>query len=205
MLGLQSTSDDGELMADDFASHYPILAALVAKQCGNVLELGCGEGSTPMLHYMCKAMKCHLLTMDSSFEWIEKYKTYRTPGHDLVNLPSGMPWLGFMRTYDHMPIRWGVAFVDCAPGGDRTPLIEWLRTRATFVVAHDSERDWGTGANYEYEKVKPLFKYVSEFQRWRPYTLVLSDHEPFEMEECDRTWTPLPHQLAEMHAKGIFK
>lgn len=183
-------------MADDYASHYPILAATVARSAEPVMELGCGEGSTPMLHYMCKMGGRLLMTFDSDMQWVNKYTGYKHPQHIIRHVSD------WSRIRDFIPgaPRLGVVFVDCAPGDARIKLIAQFRDEARFIVAHDSERDWGTGANYEYEKVKPLFRYVSEFRRWRPYTLVLSNMQPFDIDDCDQVWQPSP-ELREFYQK----
>lgn len=171
----------------DYGSHYPILAAVVAKATGPVLELGAGHWSTPMLHYMCRSMNRDLVTIDNQDSWAAQFKNYNTGRHTIMHLLDPQNWAP-------VPVdkwlHWGVAFVDCAPGEARHELIRRLHGHADFIVAHDSERDYNTGANYMYEKVTPLFKYVSEWRRYRPYTLILSNVEPFEIEECDKIWRP---------------
>jgi hypothetical protein len=189
-------------MPDDYATHYPILAAVVAKVCGNVLELGCGEGSTPMLHYMCKAMKCPLYTYESDPVWLARYRAYAVPEHWMFHARDWAEWMN-MQDEVYLNRKWGVAFVDCAPGEMRAPLIAWLKGKARFIVTHDTETDYATGANYKYEPVFGLFKYRAEFRRWRPYTTVLSDDEPFEIDECDRVWVPSEVQATYFKEMGI--
>lgn len=187
-------------MADDYASHYAVLAAAIRRTTGPVLEAGCGEGSTPMLHYMCKGNLSGrpLLTLDSDRTWLDKFAGYSQESWHLFE------WVTDWSKHDLLgDAFFGVAFIDNAPGESRIKLIEKLAHRATFILAHDSERDWATGANYGYEKVRPLFKYVSEFRRWRPYTLILSNFEPFEIEQCDRKWIPTPEQQANYDKMGI--
>lgn len=167
----------------DYGSHYPILAATVAKTKGPVLEMGAGDWSTPMLHYMCKAMGRTLHTVETNAQWLERFKEYEGPGHQLTYLAPD-DWLAVL------PDRFGVIFIDGSPGEMRHVWIQRLQSKAHFIVAHDSEKDYQVASNYMYEKVRPLFKYVNEFQRFRPYTVVLSDEEPFEIDEVDRVWTP---------------
>lgn len=175
----------------DYGSHYPVLAAVVARCLAmrspiRVLELGAGDWSTPMLHYMCKATGSMLQTAETDVNWLERFKEYEGPSHQLSIVDS---W----EDCDLLAQAWDAVFVDCAPGEARHKAIEQLVKAGSVhtIVAHDSERDYGTGANYMYEKVTPLFKYVSEFRRFRPYTLIMSNVEPFHIEEVDRTWTPL--------------
>lgn len=172
----------------DYFSHYPILAAAVARTNGPVLELGCGDGSTPLLHYMCAGTGRYLLTADTNSEWLSKFRAgyYRQRLHEfyLVDQWKDFPLLNFIHD------KWSVALVDGAPGEDRAGLALRLKESCTFIVCHDSERDYGTGANYRYEEITPEFKYVTEWRRYRPYTLVLSNEEPFPIEECDKVWDP---------------
>lgn len=169
-----------------------MLATLVARASlrrhERVLELGAGDSSTPMLHHMCRALSMKLWTMETDGAWLERYKEYAWCDHKVEHVKDWLshPFIVGDDTVD-------LLFVDCAPGEVRHLLIEKFATRAKCIVAHDSERDHGAGGDYRYEKVTPLFKYVTEFRRFRPYTLILSNHEPFEIEEYDRVWYPPNH------------
>lgn len=177
----------------DYGSHVCILAAAVSRTTGPVLELGCGDASTPLLRYLCWNRR--LVSADSDAEWLAKYSGYAGPNgagsHVFVHV-GGEHWLD--QDWDSMrgadSVGWGCVFIDCAPGEVRGELCERFRRSARFIVAHDSEKDYAAGGNYGYEHVIKNFKFSSEFRRWRPYTLVLSDYEPFEIAECDRIWTP---------------
>jgi len=182
-----------------YNSHYAILAAALARTVGPVLELGCGEGSTPLIHYVCDGRR-PILSVDTDEKWISQYASYvnNTHGFEIVR-PAGddaLPkvtreiqgwreWNGIER-HAH----WGVAFLDCAPGEARHELAIRLANHADFVVCHDSETDYAAGGNYMYSKAKEHFRYWSEFRRWRPYTLILSNFEKFAIEDCDLVWSP---------------
>jgi hypothetical protein len=180
----------------DFGSHYPILAGAVAqliRRAGSaVLEFGSGDWSTPMLHYMCKYAKLDLYTADTDTRWLSRYKEYARGGH---RVELALSWHEYyQRRVEGMldGTRQVLAFVDCAPGEDRRWIIEQLAASDSVlaVVAHDSERDFNSGANYGYEHVVGKFKHVSEFRRFRPYTLIMSNVQKFDIDECDRTWEP---------------
>ena len=161
------------------------MATAVALTKGPILEAGCGDGSTPLLHYMARAMNRPLITADTNKDWLAKFFGYHAPErHELF-------WVQDWATFDVIDKnQWGLAFVDCAPGEMRTPLIKRLKGKADLIVAHDSERDYGSGADYKYEEIRPLFKFVSEWKRYRPYTLLLSDVAEFHIEGCDLVWDP---------------
>lgn len=186
-------------MANDFASHYPILAAAVNRTAEPVLECGMGEGSSPMLHYMCKLGGRLLISLETDGTWILKYNGYQHPQHIVSSIED---WKSVDTSIPGKPF-FGVVFVDNAPGNTRAWLIEHFKDRTRYVIAHDSERDWASGANYGYERVKPMFKHVTEFRRWRPYTLVLSNFQPFPIEERDRRWVPSEEQLEVYRKEGI--
>lgn len=184
-------------MTQGYHSHYAVLAACISRTLGPVLELGVGEGSTPMVHYMCDGRR-QVLSVDTDEEWLKKYAGYSTSTHHFECVyPSGddaLPkvtraikgwreWNGIER---HK--KWGVAFLDCAPGEARHELAIRLAHNADVVVCHDSETDYASGGNYMYDKAKEYFQYVSEFKRWRPYTLIMSNFERFSIEDCDLVW-----------------
>ncbi len=179
-------------------SHYAVLAACVAGTTGPILELGVGEGSTPMLHYMAIAQARELVSVDSDPKWLECYAQYKCDHHRFEVVPpqpdttlcpqyqrekAWREWKGIEERE-----RWAVAFVDCAPGESRWELMVRLALRATIVVAHDSETDYNSGGNYQYRKAFSNFKFISEYRRWRPYTLVCSNFVATLIEECDKTW-----------------
>ena len=181
-------------------SHYPILAACVAGTQGTILELGCGEGSTPMLHYMATVQAREVLSVDTDAKWIERFAGYKCDRHRFEIVPP-QPDVTLCLQYQREKAwrewkgieaceRWGLAFVDCAPGEARWELMIRLAHRATIVIAHDSEMDYKAGGNYQYEKAIPHFKYVSEWRRWRPYTIILSNFVETLIEKCDTIWRP---------------
>ena len=190
-----------------YESHYAILAAAVAATGGPILELGCGESSTPMLHYMAIAQAREILSVDTDPKWLDKYAGYKCDRHRFeivtpkpdenlsLQLRMEKAWREW-RGLEHISGShrgwgtWGVAFVDCAPGEVRHELMIRLAERATIVVAHDSETDYEAGGNYQYAKAVPHFRFVSEWRRWRPYTLVCSNYVATFIEECDRAWRP---------------
>lgn len=147
-----------------FYSHFPVLAAAVAKTTGAVLELGSGWGSTPLLRAMCKNRV--LESYDSDLEWSQK---------------MGVPHVPDWKSWQPAHAKYGVAFIDCAPGEVRAELALRLKGKAKFILLHDAECDGihGGGGNYRYDLITPNFKYVEFYRLLRPVTLILSDEEPF--------------------------
>lgn len=149
------------------SSHFPVLAAAVARTSGPVLELGCGWGSTPMLRLMCSGRK--LESYDNSEAWAKSMSAVYVPRWD---------------KWEPKEPHYSVAFVDCSPGEERRHLMMRLKGRATFIVAHDHEA--GPAAAYFYEYITPQFKYVEVYRVLRPHTLILSDEQPFGLSAWDQ-------------------
>lgn len=165
-----------------FGTHVPILVAAVARTTGPVLELGMGEHSTPPLHYMCQGR--FLLSGDNDAAWLARFRGYANHEHQMEHVTNWAAW-SIMDSRE-----WSVVLVDQHPGDRRSHDIDRLRSRSRFIVVHDTETDYNTGADYKYEPIFSKFKYRADFRRFRPYTTVVSDFEAFRIEECDRIWKP---------------
>jgi hypothetical protein len=139
----------------------------VARTGGPVLELGCGDYSTPLLHLLCRNRP--LVSVETDRGWLERYSDLRTKDHEFH---LAQDWAG-AAIIDQR--EWDVALVDHAPGERRVPEIRRLINRARFIVVHDTE-DGG----YGYDRVLPEFKYRFDFKRWEPWTSVVSMVEEFK-------------------------
>lgn len=151
------------------SSHFPVLAAAVARTSGPVLELGCGWGSTPMLKLLCRDAHKLLESYDNSKEWADLFGATHVERWDRWNPKE--PY-------------YGVCFIDSSPGEERNQLIAKMKGRARYIIAHDHEA--GSAAAYYYEHVIPLFKHAEVYRVVRPHTLILSDEAPFGLTEWDQ-------------------
>jgi hypothetical protein len=151
------------------SSHFPVLAAAVYKTQGDILELGCGYGSTPMLKLMCRFGVRSLESYDNNKEWAASFGA--------THVEDWSKWEPKGKSY-------GVCFIDCSPGEERKDLIARMKGRAKFIIAHDHEA--GSAAAYYYEQVMPRFKYAEVYRVIRPHTLILSDDEPFGLNAWDQ-------------------
>lgn len=151
-----------------YGSHFPVLAAAVAKTTGPVLELGCGWTSTPMLRLMCRDRK--LESYDTDKEWAKTF-----------DVPLVERWDKWEPKEQH----YGVIFIDCSPGEERKHLAMRLKDKATFLVLHDHEA--GSAAAYYFEHIIGEFKYNETYRMLRPHTLILSDERPFGLTRDEQT------------------
>lgn len=183
---------------DPYTTHVPILAQAVLMTKGPVLEFGAGWGSTPLLHALCRGRR--LITYETLGPWLKKFERLSSEFHTLLHVAG---WKEVMEAT--LPERVGVAFVDCEPGEARAPLINWLRDKCDLVVVHDTEKDWGVGADYKYEAIFSKYKHRADYRFLRPYTTVVSEVMQFPIDPDEETWMPSDEQLAYFREKGITK
>jgi len=151
---------------DPWGTHLPVLASVVARTKGPVVELGAGNYSTPLLHLLCKGRR--LLTAESNAEWMAKFEKLASPDHEFLRVKS---WDDCPGVFD---VPWSVAFVDHAPGSRRDKDLTRLATKATHIVLHDAQR-------HDYAEAIATFKHKVLWTWNRPHTIVLSQSVPFEL------------------------
>lgn len=158
-------------------SHQPLLRAALEVTEGPVLELGCGDGSTPFLHGLC-AGKRILISMDADAKWVDRYEA------QFVTSTGSSAYHGFVRAPDwaaapieswfHDGRRWAVALVDHAPGERRIHDIARLAPICDIVVVHDTEPGQAR-AGYGYDAIWSLFKHLRHDTRLNTWTTALSN------------------------------
>jgi hypothetical protein len=135
---------------------------------GDVLELGPGVFSTPVLHWLCKEQDRFLLTIeiDPKWSWFCR-QYYDTPKHQHLQVPdwNQAKWA--------ISKPWDVVLVDHSPSERRVEEIKLLKDLAKYIVIHDA--DERKDKEYHYSTIYPLFKYRYNFTEVEPATTVLSN------------------------------
>lgn len=150
----------------EWGSFLPALVAAVADSEGDVLEIGIGHFSTPILHSLCMALGRKLVSVEDNAEWVSPLVRYRNTGHLL-----------YLGDYDIIlpkmaSSKWGVVLIDNSPGGwRRLKDFEMFIDKAEIVLVHDYHRE-------NEEAIKPMLTarnikhlVVNDYQ---PPTLVAS-------------------------------
>lgn len=163
------------------ASHYPVLAAALARTTGPVLEMGMGDYSTPMLHMLCKDRL--LVSVENDPVWAAEFEEYRSPNHQ-IHMVKGAParkaWEACDIIEQH---QWSVALIDHW-SDYRYDIALRLKGRCKFIVCHDVEEMWappGYAAGYHWSEMMGKFKYETIWRRYVPYTAIFSDDEEFSL------------------------
>jgi len=154
-----------------YSTFIPMLLEAMARTTGDVLELGPGVFSTPLLHWLCERQKRNLVTIENNWKWHRFVKPYlKTDRHQFF----------FVRNWDdvepYINKEWDVALIDHSPYSRRIVEIEKLSNLAKYLVVHDSE-PWKDKESH-YSQIYPLFKYRFNFDKADHQTAVLSNFYP---------------------------
>jgi len=154
---------EAKVMSRGFGTHLPIIASVMSHTSGSVLELGCGFGSTPLLHQMCLSQKRELVSCDNSARWIKDISRYGTNGHALLAVEDWDKCEVFDR-------EWDVALIDHKPIHHRAKALQRLANKAQYIICHDTDTSL-----YGYEPTFSKFKYRHDYKDLRPWSTVVSN------------------------------
>lgn len=108
---------------DPYATHLRALIETVLETSGPVLELGCGDYSTPLLKAVCAAQKRHFKAMAANAEWGARF------GAEIVDWDSWKP-----------EGVWGMVFLDNEEStANRIRRIPALLAHTDVIVLHDAD------------------------------------------------------------------
>lgn len=146
-----------------YNSHLPLLIRMIGITTGDVLELGTGLFSTPVVHWMCSPDKRNAVSYESEKKYYEIAKQYENDYHKIK----------FVENWDSIDIEkpWDVAFID-HEAHRRRPEALRLANYAKFVILHDTCGH--DEKHYHYKEVYPHYKYIYQFLI-RPRTAVMSN------------------------------
>lgn len=156
-----------------WTTHMGVLVRVLLNSEGDVVELGAGPASTPLLHWVCKDMNRRLITYESNEDYYQYARQYRSRHHKIVKVNN----------WDEVDTktRRGVVFIDHAPEERRG--VEALRFKdsADFVVMHDSniEKDYAEALRH--------YKYVYTWKASPPWTTVASNfHDLYSLRSKEK-------------------
>jgi hypothetical protein len=141
----------------DVSSHIAPLALAIKKYGPDVLELGCGWYSTPMIH----ALSGVALSVDTDPAWVKKFESLAPPGH-IFRVESPLDAV-------RASIRkWQVVFIDLAYDYHRVACAEFFLDTHCCIVAHDTQEPY-------WQDLLKTVKYQRHFDFMSPRTSFLSN------------------------------
>jgi len=152
---------------EPWGSHQPVLIhTLNTITEGNVLEIGMGFCSTPLIHLICQKQNRNILSLDYEQEFFKKLSSYENDKHKMFVFTINKL---LNKEYDFFKERFSIVFVDASPGWIRQKFIELIKDNADYIIVHDTE------AIKEYSYDFSMFKYVLPFTKVKKQTSILSN------------------------------
>jgi len=140
----------------------PVLISAVENTAGPILEIGCGDNSTPLLHALCSVNERYLLSISVDKEMFSKYSYLNRPWHQITILPSV--------AHVNKDVWWSVVLIDYISETERINAIKVLRATTDIFVVHDAD-----SLHHEFNNLLDSFKYRYDYKQYVPSTTIVSD------------------------------
>ena len=168
-----------------YGSHVITFLASTWITEGPILEMGSGWYNTPVAHRISVIQGRNILTADTNYKWLKYFLIFSSNNHRLYYVGDDK-----QETDDEVQVvsswddiggqseRWGMIFVDHAPGERRKVDIERLRNKTDLLIIHDSQPK--AGRAYKSQKLLASFEHRTIVgPGWSgTYTDVVSDSRP---------------------------
>jgi hypothetical protein len=158
---------------NEFATHQPVLVAAANACSGPIIEFGCGEGSTRLLHEIARRRSLPLLTLETDAAWMGRYQEELSSRLHEFRLVDD--WTEELADPMWDQRRWGLAFIDQAPWEARANTARRLSATAEYLIIHDC--DYLPEHGLLGRSIRPLVgpqdvgerSYDEEFSSWREF------------------------------------
>jgi len=148
-----------------YGSHLSMLIPLIQKTSGDVLEIGMGFCSTPVIHELCRDRK--IVSYENHRGIYDTFASYEAPWHEIHLIDN----------WDSMEIDkpWSIALIDHAPARRRRHDLMRLKDFADYIIIHDTE-----------DEVDKYFRIKGRFRHFKfvkpneliPQTTIVSNKYP---------------------------
>jgi hypothetical protein len=127
-----------------FYTHQPYLLEVLRNTSGDILECGCGEGSTQLIRKYIKGTNRKLVSIESDLEWLNKYRHLQDESHLLYHVPAnnedsmatGHVWTSFIAS-ELSDRQFDVVFIDSTPWLSRKCIFEYFKLKSRIILIHD--------------------------------------------------------------------
>jgi hypothetical protein len=126
-----------------FYTHQPVLTEVIKATKGDILECGCGVGSTNLIKDLIKGTQRNLVSLESNEEWLNKFKDLESDTHKLYKInatnddtiENASIWVDFIKTIDTGNFE--VIFIDSSPWLSRKVVYDYFKSKPNVIVIHD--------------------------------------------------------------------
>jgi hypothetical protein len=136
----EGRTDIGNYKNHPFYTHQPILTEVLKMTTGNILECGCGLGSTLLIKKLKGERK--LVSLESNEEWLNKFtyledeshKLYKVPATNDDTLENANIWV---ETIKNLNTTFDVIFIDSSPWLSRKVVYNYFKEKGKIMIIHD--------------------------------------------------------------------
>lgn len=150
-----------------YTTHMGILVKVLSISEGDVIELGTGPFSTPLLHWICKDMGRKLISYETDPDYYNYARQYRSPLHRIRQVPN---WDEVDATTHR-----GVVFIDHNPVERRAIDTIRFKDSADYILIHDT-----SNVNY-FSSIWLHFKYSFTWKECHPWVSVVSNFKDLSL------------------------
>lgn len=162
----------------EISSHMAVLVKALGTVGGDVLEIGTGLFSTPLLHWLCLDQDRKLVSYENSLKYYRFAKRFQSKTHEILYIKN---WEGI----EIDDKKWGVAFIDHDPMRRRKYEVIRLANNTELIVVHDTEPEEEVHYGYSHRRrgMYQHFKYIYHYTKaGNPRTSVVSNFMDFQYE-----------------------
>lgn len=126
-----------------FYTHQPYFIEILKATTGNILECGCGDGSTIMIREHINGTNRKLVSLESNLEWLNKYTHLADSNHVLYHVnadntdcvETGNKWITHIQNMNEQDFE--VVFLDSSPWMSRKCCFDYFLNKAKIIIIHD--------------------------------------------------------------------
>lgn len=191
---------------DLVSTHQRLLIAAALRTEGEMIELGCGWYSTPLLHELALATGRRLWTLDNQPYWLPQFADLEHNLHRIVKVG----WWPEMWRHFPPAKRYGLVFVDQGQPIEREyTMREFLEREkcgggADVYVLHDTEE----GVAYGYNRLLPELEGLRDPDKQTYRTPEERPPSPFKYQWTDRSqaaWTTVASNHVDVTKWGLVE
>jgi len=124
----------GAFITEHYGSHQPLLIHTVNTITeGNIIEIGTGYNSTPILHLLCEKQGRKLFSYEFESDWYDKFKSYENDNHKLFLLDEKTLTTNNIFNKN----TYSIALIDSRPPWTRQYIINLLKDYVDYFIVHD--------------------------------------------------------------------
>jgi len=167
---------------NDYYTHLPLMKYLfenVITSGSKVLELGCGEGSSPFLKYVQEQLDLDVYSFETDAGWFNNIKNkYGSEKYKFSHIEN---WDEFGCHLFNDSDFFDLVFIDQSPWEARIEAALKLKDRSNYVVIHDYDY-YIRKLNHLHKQIEENFKFIKYYDNIHPETILLSNFKDVEFD-----------------------